>query len=36
MILLWLGLGVVIGVVGTLPLLLILLRRAVHRARRNR
>ncbi|HBZ97133.1 MAG: two-component sensor histidine kinase [Phycisphaerae bacterium] len=33
MILLWLGLGVVIGVVGTLPLLLVLLRRAVHRAR---
>jgi len=29
----WLGIGVVAGVVGTLPLLLVMLRRAVHRAR---
>lgn len=31
--LLWLVLGIVIGIVGTLPVLLVLLRRAVHRTR---
>lgn len=31
--LLWLAFGIAIGIVGTLPVLLVLLRRAVHRAR---
>ncbi|MAB82079.1 MAG: two-component sensor histidine kinase [Phycisphaerae bacterium] len=33
MTLFWLAIGVAVGVVGTLPLLLVMLRRAVHRAR---